>query len=250
MPKLDTKAAASGAATGTAIMPGWSTAISGGIGLLSGLFNKQKAPKKVDYTPVDLAAEQRKAIEGNLGAEASIEQLLSQANRYTQGQASSLMEQVMPGYAKLSEKFLAQAGSNLDNPYAVPQGVTDNLTRIAAERGVSTGVRGQAGEFSLLRDLGVNMLDYGDRKVNQAQSLLATIAGLAPRVSPMSPLSFYVTPQQQAAVTGNNNTMKQGIDQGGNNANTAAANWNSSNLWDSLAFASAAGGAAFAKKGT
>jgi hypothetical protein len=230
-------------------------AMAAGASLLSGLFNKQKAARPVpfntDYKPVDPQAEQRRAIQGNIDESDSIEQLLSRADRYTQGQANSLMEMAVPGYAKTAEKFMRLAGDNIDNRYSVPKEVSDNLTRIAAERGINTGVRGQAGDFSLLRDLGVNMLDYGDRQVNQAQSLLSTIAGLSPRVSPMSPLSFYVMPGQQTGVAqGNQQTqlgidqIKHGVAQGGENAKTAASNWNTQNLWQSLSMAAVLAGAA------
>jgi hypothetical protein len=137
----------------------------------------------------------------------------------------------------------------MDDPYSLPKDVSDNLTRIAAERGISTGVRGQAGDFSLLRDFGVNMLDYGDRRVSQAHSLLSTVASLAPRVNPMSPLSFYVTPQQQMAVTTDNNRTKQGIDQGHENAKTAAANWNRNNMWESITSAMSMGASALGGAG-
>lgn len=223
-------------------------AAAAGASLLNGLFNKQKAPAKADYTPVDLTAEQKKSIDANLGAEASIEQLLSQANKYTQGQSNSLMEMAVPGFSKLAQKFTTMAGDSLDNRYNMPKEVTDNLSRIAAERGISTGVRGQAGDFSLLRDLGVNMLDYGRSQTQQAQSLLSTIVGLSPRVNPMSPLSFYVTPKQQAGVTGDNNVRSQRISQDANNADASAANWNQSNLWNSLTLASVLGAKAFGGK--
>lgn len=228
------KSAGAGAATGSAFGP-WGTVIGAGVGLLGGMLNKKKAAPKVDYKPVNLADEQAGAINANLNAEDSIETLLSRANRYSQGEANSLMEMAVPGYAKLSQKFLDMAGTNISDPYSLPKDVSDNLTRIAGERGITTGVRGQAADFSLLKDFGVNMLDYGNSRISQAQSLLSSIVGLSPRVSPMSPLSFYVTPQQQAAVTADNNTKKQAIDQGGTNASTAALNFNTANLWDSLA---------------
>jgi len=239
--------AASGAAAGSVFGP-WGTVIGGAVGLLGGMFDKQKAPKKVpfepDWEPLDLQAEQKKAVDGNLANADSIEQLVTRSNRYAQGQANSLMEQAVPGFADLSKKFLALASTNVSDPYSLPADVSSNLTRIAAERGINTGVRGQAGQFSLLRDLGVNMLEYGNARINQAQNLLQTIVSLTPRVSPMSPLSFYVTPQQQAAVAGQNSSTrldiskyKQAIDQGGENAITAAENWNTRNMWDSLATA-------------
>jgi hypothetical protein len=223
---FNTAGAASGAAAGAALGP-WGAVIGG---LAGGFLGKQKAPKAAPLRQLDPQEEQRRAIEGDLANADSIEQLLSRTNRYNQNEASSLMELAVPGYGKLAQRFTSLAGDKLDNRYSVPKEVTDNLTRIAAERGINTGVRGQAGEFSLLRDLGVNMLDYGDRQTREAQSLFSTVAGLAPRVSPMSPLSFYVTPQQQMGATDANNSRAFSANQAQNNANAAAGNANAS-MW-------------------
>ncbi len=79
------------------------------------------------------------------------------------------------------------------------------------------------------------MLDYGNNNFQQAIQALSTVTGLSPRISPMSPMSFYVTPQQTAQVAAGNNQNQQAIQQGANNAATAAGNFNTQNLWDSLA---------------
>lgn len=236
--------AASGAATGFSIGGPWGAAIGGGIGLLSSLLNKQKAPSAVTQTPfvpTDLAAEQRKAIGANQIAEGDIEALLARANTFNQGQASGLMEQAVPGWSKLSQKFLQTADSLVTNPYDVPKDVENNLARIAAERGISSGARGQFSQFSLLRDLGVNALKYGESRVNQGAGLLQLIGSLSPKVSPLSPLSFYITPQQSAQVAGQNAAgaagvagANQGVAQGAENAGVAAMNWNRNNMWQSI----------------
>lgn len=200
---------------------------------IGGALSKQKAPKAAPFEKVDPQAEQRRAIDGNLAVSDDIEQLLSRANSFTQEQATGLMEKAVPGYAKIAGKFMEQADGMLTDPYSVPKDVGDNLTRIAAERGISTGIRGQAGDFSLLRDFGVNSLQYGNARISQAQSILQTIAGLAPRVNPMSPVSFYVTPGQQIQTTGQNNGGAFSAQQSQNNADAAARNENAS-MWGSI----------------
>lgn len=234
--------AASGAAAGAAFGP-WGAVIGGGVGLLSSFFNKQKSPKGVSLPPyekVDLDSETRRALKTNLQSQSSIEALLEKANTFNQEQALSLTEQAMPGFGNLSKKFLQTADDMISDPYALPDDVPKNLGRIAAERGISNGGRGQFSQFSLLRDLGVNMLDYGGRRIGQAQSLLSMIGSLSPRVSPLSPLSFYVTPQQAASVAATNSagaagiaSGNQGVQQGVENAGVAAANWNRNNMWQS-----------------
>ncbi len=233
----------SGAAAGSAFGP-WGTVIGAGVGLIGGLLNKQKAPKGValpPYQPVDLAKEQQGAINANAIAEGDIEALLARANTFNQSQASGLMEQAVPGWSKLSQKFLQNADSMISNPYDVPKDVENNLARIASERGISSGARGQFSQFSLLRDLGVNALNYGQSRISQGQSLLQLVGSLSPKVSPLSPLSFYVTPAQAAGVAANNSAGvagvaagNQGVAQGVENAGVAAGNWNRNNMWQSV----------------
>lgn len=200
----------------------------------SALFNKQKAPTTVPYVPVDLQQTQQQSITGNAAAEGSIEDLLSKANSYTQNQADSLLEKAVPGYHAFATNLLQAGADKLANPYALPQDVTDKLNQVAAEKGISRGTAGQTNQYSALKDLGVNMLDYGNQNFQQAIQALSTVTGLAPRISPLSPMSFYVTPQQQAQNQTYTNTTQQQIAQGGANAATAARNWNTNNLWDSL----------------
>jgi hypothetical protein len=50
----------------------------------------------------------------------------------------------------------------------------------------------------------------------------------------MSPLSFLVTPTQQQQNQVYTNTLQQQEGQAGANAATAASNYNSANLWDSI----------------
>jgi len=230
--------AASGAAAGSAFGP-WGTVIGGVAGGLFG--GGKKAPATAAFQPVDLQEEQRKAIAGNLGAEKDIETLLSRANNFEQDQALSLMEKAMPGYSQLAKKLTGLAGDLATNPYDLPPDVQRNLERQAAERGISVGTRGQTQEFSLLRDLGVNSLNYGQQRIGQAQGLTRLLAGIAPQVSPMSSLSFYVSPAQQSQNRLQGNIAGQEILQGANNAGTAADNAERQGTWDAIAFGAKAG---------
>lgn len=195
--------------------------------------NKPKAPKAAEYTPVDLQQQQKDAIAGNLASESSIEDLLKKSNTFQQGQALSLANQAMPGYSELAKSLTDRAKGLADHPYDVPKEVQDNLERIAAEKGISAGTRGQFNDFSLLRDFGVNELQYGQSSLSQASQITNLLSSIAPKVNPMSPLSFYVTPQQNAANTTENNQTQQGIAQSKANADAAAANANR-NTWNNL----------------
>lgn len=214
---------------------GWVQFIPAAVSLASGLFGKKKAPAAIPTKEVNLQEEQRKALEGNLANQDQIEDLLTKANKFSQTQASDLMELAAPGYSKLSSSILKAGQEKIDNPYDLPEEFIANLDRLGAERGVSRGTRGQFNQYDIQRDIGVNMLEFGKSNFAQALNALTTVSGTAPRISPMSPLSMYVTPQQTAQVAAGNNANNQATAQAGANSQTAASNFNTQNLWDSLA---------------
>lgn len=216
---------------------GWFTwgAIGGAVVTGVGSYlGRPKAPKTAELQPVDLQEEQKKAVAGNLANEGSIEALIARGNAFSADQALGIAEKTMPGFGDLSKSLTSRAQSLADNPYDVPEEVTKNLERIAAEKGISAGTRGEFNDFSLLRDLGVNQLEYGRSNINQAQQITGLLSSIAPKVNPMSPLSFYVTPAQTAQTTANNRNQKQEIAQGANNAEASATNAGNADLWGSL----------------
>ena len=184
--------------------------------------------------PVDLQEEQTKAIEGNLANQAKIESLVSSTNAFNQSQATSMMEQAIPGFTALQSKLMATTNDLLTNPYDLPKDVQTNLERLAAERGVSAGTRGTFNEFSLLRDLGVNSLQYGQSRINQAGGLAGIISSIAPKANVMSPLSFYNTPAQYAANQQLTNANNQATTQGAINANLAATNYQNAGIANAI----------------
>jgi hypothetical protein len=218
--------AASGAAAGSAFGP-WGALIGGVAG---GFFGGSKAQAPAMAPPVDLQAEQAKAIAGNTANESSIEALLGRANTFQQEQASSLLEKAMPGYGALSKSLTATAQSELADPYGLPKDVQDNIAQLAAERGISAGTKGEFNDFSLLRDFGINSLQYGQSRINSAQGITGLLASIAPKVNPLSPMSMFVTPGQQQQ----NAQQQQSATQAGLNADAAAANFNDANSWDSI----------------
>lgn len=215
----------------------WGAIGGAAISVVGGAIASKKAKKKAgaveQYESVDLQQEQRDALEGNAASQDSIESLLSRSNLFQQGQALSLTEMAMPGYGSLSKTLTDRATTLAENPYDVPKEVEDNLARIASERGISAGTRGQFNDFSLLRDLGVNQLQYGRENLSEAKSITSLLSTIAPRVNPMSPLSFYITPQQNAANTTDNRQTDQSIRQSGANARAAADNADGS-TWGNL----------------
>ncbi len=204
-------------------------------GVVQGQQAKKNAGKVAQYVNPSINDTQKEAVDANFANEGGIEALIGRGNKFNADQAVSLQETVMPGYTDLAKSLSSRAKTLADNPYSVPKEVEDNLSRIAAERGISAGTRGQFNDFSLLRDLGVNQLQYGAQAIGQAQSLTATLAAIAPKVNPMSPLSFYVTPSQAMSNATGNNQQNQAIAQGAINAQNAASANANADLWGSLA---------------
>ena len=208
-----------------------SAAVSVGTAVYSASKNKKVAPGQAPQ--IDPQAVQDQTIQGNLKNQADIEKLTASTNSFDQSQAISLMNQAMPGYSSLAGKLTSRASDLASNPYSVPADVQQNLSRLAAEKGVSTGRSGQAGQFSLLRDLGVNELQYGQSNLNQASGITSLLASIAPKVNPMSPMSMYLTPQQGLnAAVGNQSTQQAALNAqaGAQNANTQTQ----ANMWGQI----------------
>lgn len=208
---------------------GWIQFLPAAISLASTLL-KPKQKSAAVAPPIDLNAEAKKSITGNIENQDDIEALLSRANTFNQDQNIDLMEQAMPGYGALSKSLTETAQRQLDDPYGLPKDVEQNIQRLAAERGIRAGTSGEINDFSLLRDFGINSLQYGQQNINSAKGITGLLASIAPKVNPLSPMSFYVTPTQTADVAAGNRSAQQA----GNNAATAAANQNNADMWGGL----------------
>lgn len=205
-------------------------AVAGAAVSVGGQLLKPKAKAGQMAAPIDLNEEARKSIAGNIANQGDIESLLSRSNTFNADQNIELMERAMPGYGALAKRFTGQANELLTDPYSLPKDVETNLARLAAERGISAGTKGEFNDFSLLRDFGINSLNYGQSRINQAQGITQMLASLAPKVNPLSPMNFYVTPAQQAQVAAGN----QANQQASNNATAAANNYNQAGTWDAI----------------
>jgi hypothetical protein len=216
----------------------WAAIASAAVSVVGGAISSNQAKKNAghvaQYDAPSLSGIQSDTMQSNLASEKSIEQLIAQSNSFSADQALSTQNKLMPGYQDLASSLSNRAKTLADHPYDVPQEVQDNISRIAAEKGISAGTRGQFNDFSLLRDFGVSELQYGQQAISQSQQLAGTLAAIAPKVNPMSPLSFYVTPQLAYANATNNSAQAQAIAQGAINAQNAATNAGNADLFGSL----------------
>jgi hypothetical protein len=215
-----------------------SVAVIGGViaagGSIAAASMSNKSGGEVGLVQDNPQADQLSAIGGNIGSQSSIEQLLGTANTFNQAQANSMANQATPGLSGSIASLMQQSQSDLANQYNLPDSVKQQLMQQAAEQNVQVGNTGQSGGFNSLRSLGINQLAYGQQQFQNAMGALTTAAGISPRISPMSPMSFYVTPQQQTAAVVGQNQDNQQIAQGGNNANAAASNARNTGLWNGV----------------
>ena len=194
--------------------------------ILGSVIGKQKAPKQADYAPVDPAAVQKQAISGNLQNFKGATQLASQTNQFNQSEASRLMEQAMPGFGATQKRMLAQVNQDLDSQNTLPQDVKDQISRYAAEKGVTRGTSGNFNGFNLVKDFGFNLTDWRNAQRARALNTMSSVFGMTPRVNPMSPMSMMVDPNTAIGVQGQNNAMAYNTAQAGYNAQAAASNYN------------------------
>lgn len=218
--------AASGAAAGTAIMPGWGTAIGAVVGGIGGLLaGGQKAAPVAEFKPVDVQAEQQKALAGNLANFGQATTLSSKANSFNQSESTRLLEKALPGIGAIQQRLLAQVNSDLNGGNNLPPELQQQIARQAAEKGVTRGTSGNFQAFSALKDFGFNLVDWQNASRARAMNTLSTVYGMAPRVNIMSPMSSMVDPNTAIGVAGQNNQGQQNTTQAGYNSSTAASNY-------------------------
>ena len=212
-------------------MPGWGTAIGAVVGGIGGLLaGGQKAAPVAEFKPVDVQAEQQKALAGNLANFGQATTLSSKANSFNQSESTRLLEKALPGIGAIQQRLLAQVNSDLNGGNNLPPELQQQIARQAAEKGVTRGTSGNFQAFSALKDFGFNLVDWQNASRARAMNTLSTVYGMAPRVNIMSPMSSMVDPNTAIGVAGQNNQGQQNTTQAGYNSQTAASNYNRSQL--------------------
>jgi hypothetical protein len=201
-------------------------AVQAGGSILGSILGRQKAPKQATYTPVDAQAVQKKSIEGNLQNLGQAQNLASQTNSFNQSQATSLMEQAMPGFGAMQKRMIDSMNEDLDSQNSLPKDVQDRISRFAAEKGVTRGTSGNFNGFNLVKDFGFNLTDWKNASRARALNTMSSVFGMTPRVNPMSPMSMMVDTNTALNVAGQNNQMQFNSQQAGYNASAAASNYN------------------------
>lgn len=180
-------------------------------------------PKVAPYTPTLLPEEQIKSILANISAFPEIDQLGNLYEQYMTNafdQAGFPLQDILQGGEQMVKTMEGQAQQFLEGK--IPQDVQDQLRRQDALTSLLSGGPGGASALTS-RDLGLtslNLINQGAALAGQAGNAAQRWAGLASGLI-MSPSGMMITPQQQAAMTMQNNLYQQATKQFGYNVAAA-----------------------------
>jgi hypothetical protein len=174
-------------------------------------------PQVAPYIKTIFSDEQLKALEENIAAFPQISQLGGDYYNYMLG----MFNQAIPGFSDILAKGgdltkQLQTLSAQELAGQIPQDVQDQLRRSTAFTSLGAGEAGSPMSRGLTaRDFGLTSLDMIQRGAGlqaEAGNAAQRWAGLASGLM-MNPSSFFITPQQQAALTMQNNLYKQATQQ-------------------------------------
>ena len=171
-------------------------AIVGGSSLLGGLLSKGSKPKVPAFKPIDFAAEQKQAIQQNLGSLESATDLATKTTAAEQSQLEQQLRRAIPGYDQLISQAGKNIGSNLRGE--VSMDVQSQLQRSAAGRALGGGFGGGTGMGRNLsaRDFGLTSMQIQNQGLNQAQNFIQQ-QRMFGMVQPFSVSSMFITPGQR-----------------------------------------------------
>lgn len=172
-------------------------------------------PQIADFTPIDLSAEQIKALQADLAAFPEIQQLGNEMQQMMLSQ----YEAAIPGFrdilaagGKTTQTMLSQAESELKGQ--IPADVQAAVGRTAAYQSLMSGTAGSpmAGALTA-RDFGLTSLDL----ISQGANLAGAAGNAAQRWAALSganmPAGMLITPEQQANLDLTQNLIKRNIQQ-------------------------------------
>jgi hypothetical protein len=171
-------------------------AILGGTSLLGGLLSKGSKPKVPAFKPIDFAAEQKQAIQQNIGSLESATDLATKTTAAEQSQLEAQLRRAIPGYDQLISQAGKNIGANLRGE--VSQDVASQLQRSSAGRALSGGYGAGSGVGRNLaaRDFGLTSMQIQNQGLAQAQNFIQQqrTFGMA---QPFSISSMFITPGQR-----------------------------------------------------
>jgi len=196
------------------------------------IFGKQKAAPTVQPKELDIGRAVGESINANTQNFGSAARLSKRQNDFASTEAIRMLDRAIPGFSGLQSRLMASINEDLNSQDGLPTSVSDNLSRLAAEKGISRGTSGNFNQFSLVRDFGFNLVDWKNAQRARALNTLSSVYGMAPRVNPMTPMASFVDANTAISAQAANNGANLNAQQAGANSQMAASNYNRS-LWAS-----------------
>jgi hypothetical protein len=173
-------------------------------------------PDVARYIKTIFGDEQLKAIEENMAAMPKITELGGQYYDYMSG----LLNKAIPGYSGILAKggdlaMKMQGIADQELSGLLPEDVSKEVFRSSAFQNLLSGAGGGMASSNAARNLGLTSLDMigrGEKMQASAGNAAQQWSNLANQMI-MNPASFFITPQQQAALTMQNNLYKQATQQ-------------------------------------
>jgi hypothetical protein len=171
--------------------------IIGGVGsLIGGLLGAGSKPKIPAFTPVDAAAEQKKAIEGNLANFDQASQLAAKTTSADQAVLTEQLRKAIPGYdqiiSKASQNIQSQLGGEINPDVSAQVQRSSAAKALAGGYGASSGL----GRSLTARDLGLTSMGIQQQGFGNALNYIQNQRATA-TAQPMSVSSMFLSPQQR-----------------------------------------------------
>lgn len=165
-----------------------------------------RKPNLPSIQKLDLGQEQKTAIGSNQANLPAAENLVGQANQFSQSQIDSMISHIIPNFKDIS----ATAGTNIESELKgqIPQDVQDAIQNSAAARSLGAGTEGSGMARDLVaRDLGLTSLNLTNRGLASAESWMKETASIY-EPSMMKVGSMFITPEQQYAADNEQNLQQ------------------------------------------
>lgn len=145
------------------------------------------------FTPIDVQAEQAKAVAGNISILPNAQSMASSINTFNQAELERMLASMIPGYANIKNRISANIGDQLSGK--IPDDVSQAVHRNSAVKSLYGGYGGTGAARNLTaRDLGLASLDLTQRGLDAATRWVSS-AAKAPQ---FDVTSMFIAPGFQA----------------------------------------------------
>lgn len=201
----------------------------------AGTVYQMDTPQMASYSAADTTSATSDVLDAFTQNLSKISATTSEASKVATTQALDVLEQTIPGYKNLMLSLSNNAQEDLNNRYTMPADMQDQIKKLAAENGISRGTAGGFNKMSLVKDFGINLIDYSNAVTNRANATLQQMQSLAPTGTVMSPFAFMGSADTQAQLQLQQKNLQTSALQSYYNTVANVSNFNSRTTQDQIA---------------